>query len=419
MADWWVRFRDRAQGNVVGEYSLLEPNVEVRNSEVGGFAGTLALGQKRRNSTTLGITRDQFAPYRSLYEVWRQSSGSGVCISDGFLTSVNLQFNRDTALIQGKDYKHYLERRIYPFNPDYFTERDPDFPEHYLDQWPKVWPTMEVGDQDPIDVRLIIQDLLLSMRTVTPVDSRTTPRPTGTALGVPPFVWNIPNTGIMTKYKILPGDQTTILQHIQRFSEQRNGFEWDILPQTLEFKLWAPTKYAGNIPVYWFAPSQYEIDGPFTEFDWTNDGPEGTYLIGLGSGRHKVGRVWTDIDTVRRFGHFDMPYDFGEMQNTESILQLLKDQNDLWPQKKFNATLLNPEFLSPNFYTGGRPRALIGAHIRVTHMFAPYHLVDAYFKINAIRWNVDTSTNESVALELEMVYEPDTGTSGGINQETQ
>jgi len=96
MADWYVRMIDRAQNIPVGEYSI-NPTCEVRNSEPGGFTGEIALGQLKRGSVA-GIGRDEFAPYRTNYELWRQSTGIGVCVSDGMLASINLNKDRDTVV---------------------------------------------------------------------------------------------------------------------------------------------------------------------------------------------------------------------------------------------------------------------------------------------------------------------------------
>lgn len=391
----------------------MQPEVEVRNSEVGGFSGELALGQKRRDQPLVGMARDSIAPYRVVFEIWRQSTGGGVLITEGMITSINLNFNRDTVLISGKDWKHYLQRRIYPFSPEDYVEYNALKEYHLWDKWPKQWPYDPINDP-PVDIATIVRDLLYSMKTDVPVDSQVTARNHPDTLGYPGITWNIGNTGVtIPSYKIYPGDQTSIYDHIQKLSEMKDGFEWDILPGK-EFKMWAPKKYDYNWWSYWFSPSEYEVDGAVVEFDWTNDGPNGTYLIGLGSGKHKIGATWTTIDNREQFGRYDMVYDYGEIQSYDLILQKLKDQNDLWPQKKLQLTLLNPEFLPTNFYTGGRPRSLIADTVRVTQDFPPLHEVNAYFQINAIKWNVDASSNENVALELMQIYEPDTGSSGGI-----
>jgi len=422
MADWFIRLFAQEQGNLVGEYSLGDPEVEVRHSGVGGFSGEIALGQIDRRTietTQLGIGRDEFAPYRTNCEIWRQSTGNGVCITDGPLTSINLNKDRDTVLLSGKDWKYYLQRRVYPFTPEDYITLNPDARSMLWDTWPKIWPTGEIGDRDPIDIINIVRDILLSMRTGEPTDSRNgivdgfPPRPTGTALGVPDITWNLKDTGTLGKYIIYPGDSTSIYDHIQKLAEMKNGFEWDILPLTHEFKVWSPVKYPALAPAYTFAPDELELNGAFMDFDWTNDGPNGTYLLGLGSGRHKQGATWTTEDNVLQFGRYDMVYDYGEVSDYDVILQKLKDQNDLWPQKKLTASLLNPEFnIIANFYTGGRPHSLLGDSVLIVKDFPPLHKVDAYFTIMAIKWNVDRSTNETVTLELQQIYDPPTGTSG-------
>jgi hypothetical protein len=417
MAEWWIRFLDSQTGNVQGEYSVQAPNAEIRNSEPGGISCELALGQTKRGSDVLGIRANEFAPYASNYELRR--GNMAVPISDGMVTSANLNFNRDSVLVAGKDWKHYLQRRIYPFSPEDYVTYSEDAAHSYWDKWPKKWvaPPFINGQGNPVPVARIIRDLLMSMRKGQPFDYTNTlaqMNAVPNALGTAPIVWNINVTqGPTSKHIIYPGDQTTIYDHIQKFSESSDGFEWDILPGSLEFRMWQPKKYQSNVPVYTWTATDDEGNGAFTEFDWTNEGPDGTYLIGVGSGEYKAGAVWTYEPSLEAYGRLDLTYDYGKMQDVTTILQKLKDQNDLHPQKRLALTLSNPEFLNLNFYTGDRPRSLIGNTVRVTHNFVPYHLVDAYFQINAIRWTVDESTNEEVALELMMIYEPE-GTSGGI-----
>jgi hypothetical protein len=308
---------------------------------------------------------------------------------------------------------------VYPFNPEHYVTFQDEFELHYWYRWPKKW-YEPIGLPGDVPVKRIVRDLLTAMRTGLPVDYRNTMgygANLPTANGVPPITWNIDvEGGEMAKYKIYPGDQTSIYDHIQALSEMtEKGFEWDITPLTLEFRLWMPRKWIHDAPVYTFRSTGVEGDGAIIEFDWTNEGPEGTYLYGYAAVDYKVGAHWTYQRSLDQHGRYDLVHDFGKIANYDVLLQKLKDQNDLWAQKKLSLAIYNPEFLAPtqpNFYTGDRPRSLIGNTIRVTHNFAPYHTVDAYFRINAIKWSVDPSSNETVTLELEMVYEPDTGNSG-------
>lgn len=414
LADWYVKLYERATNSLVSEYSLLQPQAEIRNSEPGGFSGELALSQKRRGSLIQGMTTDEFASYATNYELYRQSSGAGVCISAGMLTSMNFNKDRDTVLIAGKDWIHYLERRIYPFDPQLYISGG-------WTQWPRQWPdvrgafgSQNYNDPSPVDVGFIVRQLLQSMLFEPPTEINAanfplaTNWPTGAAstFGVPAFTVNVPTFGEVTKYKIFPGDATTIYDHVRKLSEQSSfGFEFDIDPITLAITVYPGRRDSGAL-IYSFFPSDDELVGQIVEFDWTNEGPEGTYLVGLASRDKRIGDIWTDLDNVQAFGRLDKVYDYGEISNSDLVLEMLKDQNDLHPQKKLQLSLFNPEFLALNFYTGGRPRGLIGLRVRVIADFDPLHTVFADFRINALNFNVDSSTNETVALELEMVYEP-------------
>lgn len=406
----------------------MTPEVEIRNSEPGGFSGELALSQNWRGSTTRGITRDSFAPYRTHYELWRSDNigGAGNCISAGMLTSVNLNGDRDTILINGKDWIHYLQRRIYPFDPELYKNGG-------WVQWPRQWPDVrgaygprdyilnptqaELLNGDPIDVGYIIREIIQSTQfdpptEITPVVGqplRSLQWPAGaeTTQGRVRITQNVKLLEQFTKYKIYPGDSTSIYDHLTKLSEQvEAGFEFDIQPLTREFQVWNPRRNSFPGIIYVFEGGHAdEGRGAITEFDWTNDGPEGTYLVGLAKKSKNVGKVWTTSDNVNQFGRLDKIYDFGEVSEDTMILELLKDQDDLHPQKRLGLALSNPEFMVPNFYTGGRPRNLLGATVLAVHSFPPYHTVNAAFRVNAIKWNIDNSTNENVSLELEMVYE--------------
>jgi hypothetical protein len=413
MAEWYIRFKNRNTEQYVGTYTLQHPEIEIHNSQPGTFTGELALSQHKRGLTTTTITRDEFVPYEVMFEIWREGAGSGICIMEGELTSINLNFNRDTVLLSGHDWIGYLNRRIYPFNPELYVSGD-------WVRWPRRWPDMRgthgpvAPNDNPVDVSIIVRQIVQSMRYEPPTEEPpigyTWPAIQNDIIfGSVPITQNIPVLGKTTRYAIFPGDSTTIFDHITKLSEQTDaGFEFDITPLDREFKLWNPRRDSQQIPVYTFRPNLNDetTGGAIIEFDWTNDGPDGTYLVGLATAGKKVGAVWEDLDSTERWGRHDLVYDYGAIQNENMILELLQDQNDLHPQKRLGLTLSNPEYLTPNFYTGGRPRELIGARVFVQHDFAPLHLVHAYFRINGIKWSIDASTNENVTLELEMVYEP-------------
>lgn len=446
MAEWYIRFYEHTNGydQLVSEYTIFPQGLEIRNSEPGGFTAELALGQLQRGSQVQGFRRDEIAPWRTDWEIWRSPTGfpaQGKLIEGGILTSLNLAKDRDTALISGKSWLHYLERRVFPFNPGDYVDVDT---KHWA-LWPRTWPdtggmygpshfqvvdaiTRESLVDLGIDMSIIVRELFESMiydpptsssYTIGPPtdDTPTTPQwPSASSktFGVPPFTYSIPTFGENAVYgPINPGDQTSIYDHMKKLSEMSDwGFDFDINPTNLRFNVYHPRKFQQGVSLFTLTPTvnQGDIYGEIETFDWTNEGPDATYLVGLGQTTYakRTGAVWTDIDSVARFWRTDKVIDFGEVWSQDAVLQLLKDQDDIWPQKKLQVVIWNPQFHVLNFYAADRPRGLIGQQIRVIADFG-LHKVDAWFRIQAIRWDIDQSTNERLTLELEMIYEPSTG----------
>lgn len=397
MASWEIRLTGSPNGNYVGRFVAENLTLEILNSEDGGFTCELPLSATQTTNPSLGIPPSQipygFGPKRSDWEIWRGNT----LVSAGILTSVNLNGDRDTLLLAGRDWIWYLKQRIYPFDPEEYVAGG-------WDKWPKQWP--ESKADDPVDIAVVVRALIKSL-TVDP--------DTGAWLqGARPISYNVPLMGITTKYQILPGDSTTIFDHIQKLSQMKDGFEFDILPSSLEFKTWHPRRDSSyGFPEFILKvvdPGGSELMdvvegyGQIIELDWTNEGPEGTFLIGLGSSGKRVGYTRTDPETLDQFGRFDLVHDYGDVARPEMIQNLLDDEQNLFPQRKLGVTLLNPEFLGTNFYTGGRPRNLIGKRVRVFKDFLPYRQIAADFRINSMRWTIDQSTNEQVELGLEMLY---------------
>ena len=406
MGDFLVYHRDVQTGIVTGQYVPENLTFGIRNSEPGEISYEVPLSEPF-------LRREEFGPYRTDYQLYRRGgSGQYSLITEGMLTSVNLNGDRDSVLLAGKDWIHYLERRVYPFNPVLYRNGG------WVD-WPKQWPninpdTMLVDDADPVEVRDIVEGILEAMNESRLPSLPQVPADTF-ARGQLGIIFNNKATGSLTKYKIFPGDSTTIYDHIKKLSEMTDGFEFDIIPQSLEFKMWSPDRL-GDQPVYRFKGVGTELTGQVVEADWTNDGPEGTVLLGLGTADRKAGAQWHYRPSVDLYRWLDKVYDFGELSFTEKLisgeisaedmlLRMLKDQDDLFPQRKLAISLLNPEFLSPSFYTAGRPRALIGKRIHFYHEWSPYWIVDSDYRVNAINWSVDQNGNEEVELELEIIYE--------------
>lgn len=355
----------------------------MRNSEPGTISYEIPLSEPF-------LTHDQFAPYRSDWELYRASAGGGYSLLEGgIITDVNLSTNRDSVLVNGKSWLHYLERRMYPFDPVAYVSG------HDWVNWPKQWPIKEADVR--VDLQVIVEEILLAMMEADRPNS------------LPIKFSNIP-TGSLGEHIIYPGDQTTIFEHVQTLSGLEDGFEFDILPGSLEFKMYAPGRDVGS-PIYSLWISDQEVNGAVLLADWTNSGPKSTWFIGYGAGsKIKKGSISTYPPSAALYRRLERAEDFGEVSSQDMMNRLSASQGfqDRFPQKKLSLELLNPEYLTPNFYLGGRPRSLIGQRIHFQFDFANYHKVNADYLVIGITWNVDQSTNETVEFELEMMNDPNT-----------
>lgn len=399
MADWQVTFTEPfGEDNLTGSFRPENLSFSIKNSEPGEINFEIPLSEPT-------LRHNQFGPYRTDYHLYRIGSGGNrLLLVEGMVTSVNLNNDRDTILVSGKDWLHYLQRRIYPWNPVAYKNGD-------WVKWPQGWPhfanSLREKEGNAVEVRQIVEDILERMQTVTLPALPNVAPDTTPGRGQLDIQFNNVNTGVEVRYTILPGDQTTVFEHIQKLSEQAHGFEFDILPGSREFKMWSPDRLQAN-PIYRFTsmnPVGTEAFGAYTNIDWTNDGPQGTFLVGVGESDHRIGRVWYYGRSIDQYRWLDQVYDFGSIKNDELIFGLLKDQDDLFPQRKLSLTILNPEFLAASFYLGGRPRSVIGQRVNIIHHFSPYWSVNSDHRVNAINWSVDQSTNESIDLELEMIYD--------------
>lgn len=366
MGEWTVRH----VGHRSQQLGIFRPgnlNFSLVNCDEGPISYELAMYEP---------AEDSFGPYRS---DWILLRGTNI-INSGMHTGLNMNKDRDTLLVSGMDWLHYLKRRQYPFDPvQYRTVAT-----GYYKTWPKKW-----VDED---LRDIVHDILRAMINDDPAYT-------------PDFILGNGPSGTTHRYKIYPADSTKVFDHIKALSEVTPGFEFAISPVTREFFMYYPDRDSGN-PVYHIHSTGSETTGQITEMDWVNQGPRGTHTLGLGSGgkARNMGSVKTDIENKKEFRRLDITEDFGELSSQAALdkLTAFHGSTNLGPEKMLSLSALNPEFLTPNFYTGSRPRSLIGNRVRVSHDFG-YRNTDSYYIIQAMNFNVDLDGNEEVEFELERI----------------
>lgn len=367
MPDWSVAFVE-SMVDPTGFFRVNQLSFSLVNSDAGELTMEIPLGNP-------DLTPNLIGPYRSSYTVYR----NGATITSGIVTSMNLNKDRETLMLGGADYLHYLKRRIYPFSPALYRGGG----------WVE-WP-IRYRQLDTIE---IARRLVNTMRDAD-------------AYSWPIYPHSVGATGFVTNYKIWPADPTTIFDHVKALSEMGpdGGFEFAISPITLEMFFYPGGRDSGFTAVD-IAPRNTEASGQIIEYDWNNLGPRGTWTLGLGSSdkANKMGAVKTDEDNKAQFSRLDIVEDYGEMRNQAALNQktAFEGSTNLGPERNLAFGILNPETLIPNFYSGTGPRGLIGDRIHTEYDFT-YRHVDAYFIVQALNFVVDDSGNEEVGFDLEMI----------------
>jgi len=390
--EWVIEFRENTAAARLTAW-VKPPRLKwtIRNSEKGEMTCELPIGMEEYDGSPM--SRDGIVPWHTDWYLYR-----GNTLRDaGIVTSINLADDRDSVLVAGMNWLGYLEHRTYPFDPEQYVN------DHDWASWPKIWGE---GASTGVDLRIIVEDILEAMIEATISQGAFT---ISAAFFTPPFILANRNTGLMGRYKILPGDETTIFDHIKKLSENSDGFEFDVLPQNLEFRMYVPNRDQGT-PVYRFTKNERLI-----ALDWTNEGPLATVTTILGTGSSiKRGVIRTDFESVVRYRWTDRVANVGQVASQAALEKAAQGEQfeDRFPRKKAGFKIHDPELLTPNFWTGGRPRSLLGNRVRVNHDFF-FHRVNADYRIQVINVEVDEHGNESVDFEPEMINTPETNPAFG------
>lgn len=408
--EWVIEFRENtASARLTAWVKPLELRWTLRNSEKGELTCELPLGMEQYDGTPL--RRDSIVPWHTDFYLYRGPN----LRESGIVTSINLTDDRDSLMVAGMNWLGYLEHRTFPFDPEaYVNDRD-------WESWPKKWGS---GAATGVDLTVIVEGILEYMVNAVITDGAAV---IAGPFNTPPFIFANPNTGENGRYKILPADETTIYDHIKKISENSNGFEFDVLPQNLEFKIYYPNRDQGT-PVYRFRkalppPNTSLPNDRLIELDWTNEGPLATVTTILGTGSSiKRGVIRTDLESVIRYRWTDRMAQVGQIASQDALEKAATGEQfeDRFPRKRASFAVHDPELLSPNFWTGGRPRSLIGNRVRVQHPFTSFHTVNADYIIMALSIEADNHGNEKVSFEVEMVNTPESnpafGGGGGGNE---
>lgn len=295
----------------------------------------------------------------------------------------------EAVQIAGKDWLHYLEKRVWPY----------DATLSYVN-WPDGFRFKVAAGE----VGQIVKDILETIRDV----SANYPDPPD-VLGPNPsyslgFTVDADSTGVNTNYEISNFDATSIFALIQSLSlmgKTRGGFDfymtWDKI-----FKLIAPEIGHPLSPIF-----TLEVDGTTHEPNmlsagFTNTGPEATHVLGVGAGTStQQGGINKHFpNNSARYRRLDKVANFGNLKNLDT-LERLTSLELAYASNPIHEIPVEVEPADiPNFWDIARP----GEYVQVIYDLR-FHQINSIQRINAMDCRVDTEGVETVQLSFNQFYD--------------
>lgn len=258
-AKWTMIHLDHA-GNSIGE--IIPANLEwsKRLNSIGTVVYDIPFSSRL-------ATRSKTRPYATDFALYLE----GDPFIAGLHSGIQKNLDSQTLQVSGRDWGHYFEQRIYPF--------DPSDPALYF--YAKV----------QVDMLDIIRDILFTVM--------------GQDGSLQIVVDEVTQSGLPTNYRIEAGDSESVFEKLAHFSEQDPSFDFEFTPER-ELIFYAPKK--GALIGYTLEKGRNLEDVSYLE----EDAPA-NWILGLGAGTGTpVAAVKQNTTAFGFFRRLDKAKSFGD-----------------------------------------------------------------------------------------------------------
>ena len=386
-----------------------------RATDIGDINYELALSDQ----ALIDAGPDSFAPYRTDWRLGMNVEGGGWnTIHAGIHTNAGLRPRSGVVSAQGKDWAHWLEQPLFfantyatqwtsgdlknitklfnrgvknadPFNARGFCT------ESNVVQVAKIWVGIKGATQ-----RTVIEDLIAFSNVGTDAIV------ISPSFSGPASKWNS-----LLSYEIMMQDETDLLEHIKTLAAMSDPYGYDF------YMDWDKTMYffgprRETSTVTWTLTAENVVEASVPDFDWVNNGPLGTYMMGLGSGSPALWYLKYDQPTIDLYRQW-----LRIVRVADTYATTVKDLSDAikqiqyqtvglkfgFPHKDLKLTVY-PSLLNPTDKGDGF-RNHCGDVVRFKWAIPPYHTIDAFFWITEQEFHGDAAGNYLCDLGLEQIYE--------------
>ena len=406
LVEFRVQHRDHG-GGVISTHTPAGESLawNYRASDIGDISYDLALYD---DTFLVSAGENSFAPYKTDWHLQMRYGGGGwQTIQAGIHTSVNLKPRTGVVGVAGKDWLHWLEQPVF-FNK-YNVQFDPANLQEVLDAsadsytgsffngtYLKAW----IGANGATHQQVI--NFLLS-----------NPHTSGPVVTLNPVYGGVGNSfNQLFTYVIMFQDQTNRLDHLKTLSQLHDPLGYDFyVDWDKKVYFFGPRKqvpYSPN-PIWTLTAENVVID-TVPDFDWTNNGPVATHVVGLGPGNPAIWRIKKDQDSIDFYRHWLKLENIGDsyLRSTvtgtvNAIQKGTEALQYIFPHKDLKLSVYPDKVGLPDASDGFKNHT--GDVVRFLWEVWPYHTINAYFWITAQSYRGDAAGNYILDLGLEQIYD--------------
>lgn len=383
-------------------------------TDVGDVQYDLALS----DPALLAAGADSFAPYKTDWRLGMNVNGIGwQTIHAGFHTAANLKPRTGVVSVTGLDWSHWLEQ------PVWFNFYNNDFTKAGLKGLVKDF--MRGADNAGFNLNgffsndavyawagplgatqeSVVNDLIfLSFNRDGFVGANFTD--TDYVVITPSFSGTF--GGIMS-YVIQVQDETTYLDHIKSIAAMGAPYGFDFTMQwdkTMSF--FGPRRALSSSPdPIWTLDTTNVVKNTVPDFDWTNNGPLATYVVGVGPSSPAVWNLKVDQDSIDAYrmwlGVPRVADVFIQRNPINQIKHATQGLQYMFPHKDLKITTIPHKMSTIN--PGEGFLNWVGSTVKFQWAIPPYHTIDAYFWITGQDFHTDEAGNWLCDLSLQQIYD--------------
>lgn len=392
---------------------------ELRLRDVGTINYRLGLKQKNSAGTdVLTLGHDFIGPYRTHFILRHVNTDSdwtnpaiGTNIMGGFHTSMGGAWGSDFMNVGGKDWLHYFERRVFPFDARSAHVND------YVIGTPPASLSFQIAagagaSARPEQIAVTIINQVLSVTYSLPLAS----------VGAHPSS----STGDPIDYALSLGDTTSLKAIVDGLAELQStaalqGFDYWITPGRA-FQYLVPTGYGdpatlvlnGEVvsggyvfgdnhvsAVLDFTTNEFNIQYTIDELTFTNTGPGGTHVKAFGSGiGSNLGSTIGYVAGESTFWRLDDTVNYGSITSLSQLQELAqaKLSFDLNPIHEITLTIDATDGIID--YTALRPGMAIYLKLDLG-----WHQIDSPHQVTSMSYRQSDSGRELITLGLNQIYD--------------